>query len=581
MKATKDKSKTKLDKLYETDEPVGGANCSQMIDREYDSDIVGGPIPTDLPPALTMRADQSAGSKVSLSVEAPEPTLTQPRDKLNMQPRSQTVESRSPIGHEFQHERPQVTEPTPSEALSDSESLHSAKSDCSLLSQTSMAEIIALRRELRGLRRDLSRQHSFASQWHSCQSRDQTDWETATTSCNDQDGHRKRVPAKEKSKTTAPHGSSRKIDGEPMTRCSHTVAAGGAPGGDEGDDGDSDWDEYRRMRDKHFSDAAKRRTDRVKQNHGADYPHSHTGSKGYGASQAASQQSNMHGTTMTKSGQHRGDVLPPSELNGAPQQLEGHVQSSESVMSAPVTAPVPAIPARIHIEQVRLPTFNGKDLPLFLKQFESIAEDSNWNELVKARKLMECLEGKTRRHVDETMDYCERIEALKQYYGGSRPSTEAKNLLRNFKKARDESIEEYASRIQAFADECCMTEYDKKLHMQMAFMNGLAYDTKMQRYIEKHTTVDELVPIGKLLKAAQQYVCNKMGSTSTGQRRGIYTAYSRNDMNFDRQPSGSVKTSRDAWFDDQGTAFDSALPTETYHANDAQGNVSCCGNLAD
>ena len=103
MKATKDKSKTDSDKPYETDEPVGGASCFHIGDTAYESDIVGGPIPTDLPPVLTMRADQSAGSKVSLSVEAPEPTLTQPRDKLNMQPRSQTVESRSPIGHEFQH----------------------------------------------------------------------------------------------------------------------------------------------------------------------------------------------------------------------------------------------------------------------------------------------------------------------------------------------------------------------------------------------------------------------------------------------------------------------------------------------
>ena len=69
-----------------------------------------------------------------------------------------------------------------------------------------------------------------------------------------------------------------------------------------------------------------------------------------------------------------------------------------------------------------------------------------------------------------------------------------------------------------------------------------------------------------------------MGSTSTGRRHGIYTAYSRNDIIFDRQPSGSVQTLGDAWFNDQGTAFDSALATDTYHANDAQGNVSYCGS---
>ena len=204
-----------------------------------------------------------------------------------MRQRSHMAEPRSPIGHEFQPERPPVTEPTPSKALSDSESLNSAKSDCSLFSETSMVEINALRRELRGLRRDLSRQHSFASQWHSCQSGEQTDWATAATSCNntDQDGQsvnvfkrsmeeknsrntqRGQVPAREKSRTTAPQRSSRNIDGEPTTRCSHTVAAGGAPGGDGGD-GDSDRDEYRYVRDKHFSDSAKRRTERVRRNHG-------------------------------------------------------------------------------------------------------------------------------------------------------------------------------------------------------------------------------------------------------------------------------------------------------------------------
>ena len=57
MKATKDKSKTKLDKPYETDEPVGGASCSHMIDRAYDSDIVEGPIRTGLPPVPTLRAE--------------------------------------------------------------------------------------------------------------------------------------------------------------------------------------------------------------------------------------------------------------------------------------------------------------------------------------------------------------------------------------------------------------------------------------------------------------------------------------------------------------------------------------------
>ena len=52
MKATKDKSKTDSDKPYETDEPVGGASRSHTSDRAYESDIVGDPVPNDLPQSL-------------------------------------------------------------------------------------------------------------------------------------------------------------------------------------------------------------------------------------------------------------------------------------------------------------------------------------------------------------------------------------------------------------------------------------------------------------------------------------------------------------------------------------------------
>ena len=64
----------------------------------------------------------------------------------------------------------------------------------------------------------------------------------------------------------------------------------------------------------------------------------------------------------------------------------------------------------------------------------------------------------------------------------------------------------------------------------MAFVNGLAYDTQMQRYIEKHTSVDGPVPIVKLLKAAQQYTHNKTGSTSTTSRKS-YNQIQANNRN--------------------------------------------------
>jgi hypothetical protein len=167
------------------------------------------------------------------------------------------------------------------------------------------------------------------------------------------------------------------------------------------------------------------------------------------------------------------------------------------------------------MEPMNLPKFDGRDFMLFQKQFDSIAEDREWSETKRARKLVECLEGETRRHVESTMTYNEMLEALQQYYAGSRPSIEAKNRLRNFRKSPEETIEAFASRIQAYADEARLSRFDRLKYMQEAFMNGISYDTKMQRYIEKKTTQNDNVHIVKLLKAAQDYQHEKQGSTKS------------------------------------------------------------------
>ena len=201
----------------------------------------------------------------------------------------------------------------------------------------------------------------------------------------------------------------------------------------------------------------------------------------------------------------------------------GAVNSFDQAMAAIAAASTigSTAPTRLHIEQVRLPQFDGKNYLLFQKQFDSIAKDQSWTDTVKARKLMECLEGDTLRHVEPEMTYYEMQEALKQYFHGSRPSVEAKNTLRHFTKYRNESLETFASRIQAYADEANLTIFDKTKYMQEAFMNGISYDPALQRYIEKKTSQQENVPIVKLLKAAQTYLHEKAGSSSNpkGPRR--------------------------------------------------------------
>ena len=277
------------------------------------------------------------------------------------------------------------------------------------------------------------------------------------------------------------------------------VAAGaGAPGGDDDDDdddADSDRDWYRRHRNRHVRDAARRRAARMSDNPDNQYPPSRTGRT---ASPAPSV-----GSTV----QQPGLIQPRFDAGKI-------AADAVAVASAALQA---LAPTRMQLEHVNLPTFDGKDFLLFHKQFEAVISEQKWSPETCARKLLECLEGDTRRHVEVYMTYDEMLEALRQYYAGSRPSVEAKNILRQYTKNKDETIEAFATRIQAFADGARLTPFDKMKYMQEAFMNGIKHDTKMQRYIEKRTSQNENVHIVKLLKAAQDYLHDKQGSTQTGQ----------------------------------------------------------------
>ena len=275
------------------------------------------------------------------------------------------------------------------------------------------------------------------------------------------------------------------------------VAAGaGAPGGDDDDDGaDSDRDWYRRHQDRHVRDAARRRAARMSDNQDSCHPPSRSGHRPASVGPAAGQPA--PGPGLINQGFDAGRIAA----------------DAVAVASAALQA---LAPARMNIEQINLPKFNGADFLLFHKQFEAVAAEQQWSPQTRARKLLECLEGDTRRHVEAYMTEEEMLEALRQYYAGSRPSIEAKNILRHYSRNRDETIEAFASRIQAFADGARLTPFDKKKYMQEAFMNGIKSDTKMQRYIEKRTSQDENVHIVKLLKAAQDYLHDKQGSTQTG-----------------------------------------------------------------
>ena len=155
-------------------------------------------------------------------------------------------------------------------------------------------------------------------------------------------------------------------------------------------------------------------------------------------------------------------------------------------------------------DKVDLPKFDGTDLSLFLRQFRSLAYYDNYSEKKNAKILFQCLQGETRRHIEEGMTYDECIHALTQFFGNGRPSVESKNLLRTFKIYQSETIEEFTSRIMSFADGCRLDPETKKLYMHLAFMNGIAYNPAMQRYIDKHTQEQPVVCIVDLMAAAQR-----------------------------------------------------------------------------
>ena len=279
----------------------------------------------------------------------------------------------------------------------------------------------------------------------------------------------------------------------------NAAAGAGAPGGggdDDDDGGDSDRDWYRHHRNRHVRDAARRRAARMSDNQDSIHPPSRTSRRG--SVQALNQPPQV---------QPSGYIYPGFDAG----------KIAADAVAAASKAWQALAPTRMHIEQVNLPKFDGKEFLLFQKQFDAVAQEQQWGPDTCARKLLECLQGDTRRHVEVTMSYDEMLEALGQYYAGSRPSIEAKNILRHFNKNKDESIEEFASRIQACADGARLTQFDKLKYMQEAFMNGFRNDTKMQRYIEKRTSQHENVPIVKLLKAAQDYLHDKQGSTQSGQ----------------------------------------------------------------
>jgi hypothetical protein len=81
-------------------------------------------------------------------------------------------------------------------------------------------------------------------------------------------------------------------------------------------------------------------------------------------------------------------------------------------------------------------------------------------------------------------------------------------------------------------------------------MNGIQYDTKMQKYIERHTTQDDNVHIVQLLRAAQDYQHEKVGSTKSTvdqprKKGGLYNRleYEDDDSDDDVSPVCNVMKS--------------------------------------
>lgn len=290
------------------------------------------------------------------------------------------------------------------------------------------------------------------------------------------------------------------------TRQQQTVmTAAGAPGGggdDDCDDSDREW--RRKTKERHIQDAARRQARRVSENPEAEQPLSLMSRHSNPTNQPASIEPRTSQTFM----QPAMTMCPPPAQST--QLSEQRIQSEASRIALEAVRNMPT--PQVIVDQIELPKFEGKDFLLFEKQFTCLCADKMWDDATKGRKLLSCLQGDTRRHVETQMTFSEMIQSLRQYYAGFRPSVEAKNMLRNFYKERHESIEEFASRIKAYADQLRLTKHDKEKYMYEAFMNGIKYDPSLQCYIEKKSPDDTNVCLAKLLKLAQDYA-EKQGST--------------------------------------------------------------------
>ena len=571
------KTNTHSDKNYETDEPLAVARADRIPPRDYSSDVATGgpkvsgePAPEplqnvgakqrQLAPAVrsldaeladaqameqqaTMDAARNSDAESVRSSRRGGSRLSQQETVRKKKTKSTAVPNRTRAAPEG------VTgDDTASEAVADAEGAKAAKKNnnkpvketvvharqCGEDGLTDMergsvasygsrssrrsrisataSELENFRRDMAELRRQVRGMRNPAGRSEEEQIRDdrrlaeiiQTEYMTAETDGGDQQRPRRngsRRPRAQPHHASAQHIPPPSDDNNAGRRSDrgHTAAAGaGAPGGGDDDDdgGDSDRDWYRHHRDRHLQDAARRRAARM-----SDYQDSiHPPSR-------ASRRGQSQGGPNVAQPQTSGYINPVFDAG----------KIAADAVAAASAAWQALAPTRMHIEQVNLPKFNGKDFLLFLKQFEAVVSEQKWSRETCAHKLLESLEGDTRRHVETTMDYDEMLEALRQYYAGSLPSIEAKNYLRHMNKERGESIEAFATRIQAYADQARLSTFDKLKYMQEAFMNGIRSDTKMQRYIEKRTSQHENVHIVKLLKAAQDYQHDKQGTTQVGQ----------------------------------------------------------------
>jgi len=173
---------------------------------------------------------------------------------------------------------------------------------------------------------------------------------------------------------------------------------------------------------------------------------------------------------------------------------------------------------RARSPSAQLPTFNGnRKWEPFLLQFNNIANDQDWNDQKKLRKLITCLRDEALETFEalspeEQMSFVTANEKMTNIYGQSDPPSFIRKQLLSLRQAPDEDLLKFRSRIMPLVTRAykgTTTSMREEMAVDALFRGCSDRDAACSVALLSPSTLDEAV---KLLRAAISNKAAIMGS---------------------------------------------------------------------